>query len=790
MKPRLLCILPVSVAAAALIWSLPFPQASRQEISFAYGCAEAGQALRHGLPFDTVSYRMPGSSLLAAWLTWSNPFGWEVYAWFCDLAQSILLAGLAYQLRGAWGAAAALLLFGLFRPQSAIQGDYPQRVVCLLALTAAGLLVWSARRPGARRLLALAAACGASLIFRSTLVFFSPLLAAAAFRELPSSKSLRRGLLALLIIPFLFLLPWISLNARVHGRFVPLEFGQADLNVVTGALGLVQTVEGNITALLPQGMDPSSSKLLWAAREALGHPRRALRAFLLRLKFVVLLNPVLFLLAAAGLWLGRGRPFRWLALLAGSHLFIHCLMSIQENYVLPLWPLLAALGAGLIPERSSPSWKPDLGSWPALAALGLALGGAGLTMGTCLAYPSRAAAPDAWSQAAARSPEDPWILFQIGSRLMEKGQVREALALLRKAAQKRPDLPKHRLYLAWAQAQLGQPLPLMAWRQEQDSGLEASRELELTARIWRAAVLRPHLPRQARAELKAALEAPGSNVLVRGTHGPAEKEVQGRLKTAEPSWLFGRLDTALASLPPEKRLPLLEDLSALAEAPLKDQLLRQATLLNLRAERHKRRLDLLERAADFPLNPEERLRLAQAFQEAGRVAAAQKTLSPLLKSRPSASVWLEQAALYLLAGQAEQARGALARAASQAFGPGPEDFHRIALAFQAAGEIRHAVSLLEMLTRLRPRQAAYWSDLGLCRHLAGDWRGAAADLKTALRLEPWYWPASLTLGAVYSARGQESLAQKVYEEAMSQPPSAYPPQAWDLLRKSRAPQPK
>lgn len=783
MSSKVLLAARLGAVAAAFLLTFKPPQASRQEISFAYGCSEAGQTLLHGLPFDTVSYRMPGSSLLAAWLSWYNPLGWQAYAWFCDLAQALLLAGLAWQLRGALGAALALLLANAFWPQ--VQGDYPQRLVCLLMLCVAGLLVWSARSPSPRCGLALGLACGACLLFRSTLAFFPPLLALLALKTLPSSRRLRLSLLALLLVPYFFLLPWIFLNARVHNRFVPLELGQADLNVVTGALGLVQTAEGDITALLPKDFKPSSSKLAWAAREALSHPKRTLRAFLLRLKFVFLLNPVLFILATAAFWLARGLPFLWLGLLAGSHIAVHCLMSVQENYFLPLWPLLAALSAGLLPARWSPPDKPDIGAWPAWAGLLLMLAAAFSTARLCLLYPSRAAAPDAWSQAAKRRPEDPWILFQVGSRLMEKGRVQEALPLLRKAAQKRPDLPRHRLHLAWAQARLDKPFLLMTWRQEEDSDLEASRELELTAGIWRAAVLLPHLPLQARAQLKTALEASGPDILVRGPHGPAEIEVANRLKSSKTSWLSGRLDTLLTALPSGQRLRLTEELVRLAEPPLKAHLLRQAALLHLKNRRRKRGLELLHQASRLPLDADQRLRLAQAFREAGQAAEAQNMIHPLLKKNPSPSVWLEQAAIFILADRSDEARGALAQAASQAFGPQAEDFHKIALAFQSAGDIRHAVSLLEMLTRLRPLEAAYWSDLGLCRHLDGDWQGAVEDLKTALRLEPWYWPASLTLGAVYSAQGKDPLAQKVYAEALAQPESAYPEQALELLRKSR-----
>lgn len=294
--------------AAALIWTFDFPQLSSQEVSFTSSCAEAGQALLHGVPYGMISYRMPGSNLLAAWLTWRNPFGWISYAWFCDISLSLLLAGLGWQLRGAAGAVAALLLFYELPDHfNSPYQDYPQRIVVLLMLIVASLLVWSANSFTWRRCLALAAACGAALTFRSTLVFFPLLLAALIYLQSGFTQKSRQILAILLIVPYLFLLPWIFLNARVHGRFIPLEFGQADLNAVTGALGLVQTVEGDIATLLPDAMEPSSSKLAWAAGEALSHPLRTIRAFFLRLHFVFSLDPALIILAGLGFWMGRRR---------------------------------------------------------------------------------------------------------------------------------------------------------------------------------------------------------------------------------------------------------------------------------------------------------------------------------------------------------------------------------------------------------------------------------------------------------------------------------------------------
>lgn len=458
-------------------------------------------------------------------------------------------------------------------------------------------------------------------------------------------------------------------------------------------------------------------------------------------------------------------------------------MSVQNNYFSPLWPLLAALGAGLIPEKPSAPPRSSLGAWPALGGLCLALGASLLISRVCLNYPSRASAPNAWDRETSLSPDDPWLLFHAGRRFLVEGQPQEALPLLRKAALKQPDMRNHLLYLAWAHAQLGRPAALMAWRQEKNRSLEASL-LEFTANIWQAAVLLRQQPTQALARLKEVLRMTPFQPLVRGPHGPAEKDALQRLKTTETSGLLGWLDAILDVVPAETRLRLMEELASLAEPPLKVDLLRRVATLNLEIGNRSQSREMLLKAQRLPLNRWQRLRLAQAFRDIHDAPSAQRVLTPLLRENPSTDAWIELADVLMLRGNVQEALAALGKASAS---ENPEDLHLVALAYQRMGRPRQSVALLEKLTRARPFDVVIRSDLGLCRYLSGDLEEAIRDLKLALRLNPRHWSAALTLGAIYSKSGLFQEADKVYQTALAQPPPVYPDAAWSLLRSTFPP---
>src|SRR5262249_30183899 len=150
-------------------------------------------------------------------------------------------------------------------------------------------------------------------------------------------------------------------NRILAGRWIPFENGEAHTNIVTGALGLVRTIEGGYAPLLshPLADDRLTTVLAWAVREIPAHPLRYAAGVAGGLWLAGGLHPRLCAAAAAGARLARARP-GWPAYARVAAYFagVHCLMSVQDNYFEPLWPVLGALAAGLAVEAARRAGAP------------------------------------------------------------------------------------------------------------------------------------------------------------------------------------------------------------------------------------------------------------------------------------------------------------------------------------------------------------------------------------------------------------------------------------------------
>lgn len=385
---------------------------------------EAGTALRHaasgGVP---AAYHMPAGSLATACLTGpASPRMREAWRAFSGVGAALLTAP----------AAAAALAWAVPDPAC-----HPQAALAaLVALLALVLARW-AERPGMAWALAVAAVLGASLTLRSTLAFLPPLLAVWAF-------SRGRGPAALLVgaLPYAALLPRVAAHLLARDGFVLFEAGQAGNNIVAGVLGHVGTFEGDLSAFgagLPNPLNFSET-MSWAFRETLAHPRRALDAMVLRLAYIVRLNPALWVAAAYGFFAARRRPTaRAWGFLAVYLVGVHLPMAVQDSYFAPLWPVLALLAVSPLVRPAYRLWRlPESAARGAAAALGAAalaaaVLGAGVSMGWALRYGVRARAmppdsADALARALAENPDDVVLRLWRGERGLAAGRLSEARA--------------------------------------------------------------------------------------------------------------------------------------------------------------------------------------------------------------------------------------------------------------------------------------------------------------------------------------------------------------------------
>lgn len=436
--------------------------------------ADQGYSLIHGVPSrdNRITWSMPGFVVSNALVCGGSGLGIPVILLgAAQLGCALLLFGIGRLVVSTRCGILASLLFLCSVPALTFSDRW---LYVLTVLLVAFLAVWRSLHPSRGRSLLLGSALGISLYILSPLLLFPWMLVVFegvhALRK--GSFRLRPWLVdvaALCLVPIVMLLPWVWLNWQLNHKFVLLEDGRAGLHLVTAALGLVHTVpRGDAHSLA--GLSKDQSVLWWAIGEVLSHPERYLLAVLQRVKFVISLNPWLGLLGTAGVGLGLYRKWKGAAaftVLVVYWLVLHSLMSTEQRYFIPFWPLLLVPAVGLLDYR-----KKDTASGASEASGRLVYGLLGFTAvpllalmvfvyGLLLTYPSRASDPHAMERELARSPDSVWLLKERGMQLLKLGKVPEAAAHLSQAVALRGNAKEDadlKLKAAWALAAQGAPL--------------------------------------------------------------------------------------------------------------------------------------------------------------------------------------------------------------------------------------------------------------------------------------------------------------------------------------------
>ena len=673
--------------------------------------------------------------------------------------------------------------------------EYNEFVYSLLLLLVAAVLVWRARAPSFRRSVLLALAVGITLLFRSPLAFFPPLLALAewAFLQRRSVRAYWKHALILCVVPYLLLLPWVWMNWTVHRSLIPLEDKTADSNIVAGALGLIHTTTSGLPALVddPAAMARPHGVYRWALKEIRAHPGRSLLAYARRIGNAFLYNPVLYFLAAAGLWIHRRRQGFWqLGLFAAYFLAIHCFMAIEERYFQPLFPLLILLGASLIVPASAPAEVEEAGPSYRLAVnvmraffcffLALAL----YVDGVVGRYAERVRSDPgsfetALDDALSRNPDELWLLSRRAERSLLLGQVPAAAADLARIVARRPHEADFDLRLAWARMLEGEPAQLLAWPAESDA------ETEFEAHVFKAhGFLRLGRGDEARAELAAAWRlhqlawrpaddaeeifrrSSDRGFLVRsfgllGNRPIAEKlALIGGLLQVDPVCRTCWIEQAsLAASAGDPGLTLLSASRASALKPSRDETLRLAVLsrgawigqASAAAGTADPAIALRALSQALASQPDDGtiLRIAGLYRQLKEYRRALNLLDGLAARRPQDSgVWIERARAALGAGLPELAMSSLSRGETSR---DRDDLLKVAMIYQDARRYDKALVVLKGLVRDHPGDAELFKDLGVCEFQSGLVNEAIRDLRTALGLDPRMTEARLSLSAIVAA---------------------------------------
>lgn len=406
--------------------------------------------LLYALPLQNTTMPLTGVlALLSGNADWAGAqlLWWALSFFIClsGYAFGCLLAG-----RAAGVAAAAALFAG--QSYSTVFFDLEQRFYCLFLLIAANALAMAWLSPRARRLTE-SCAVGLSFLARSALCWFPLVL--AALELLPSEgRAFRRRLVPAalaLSLPFIFLLPWTRLNFAACGKLVLFD-GRGDWNVVTGAMGLTSTFEGDYRRLA--GIERGENAVLWSAKRIAARPGAYAAGVARRTCLISSKHPFIFacwLLFAALLW--RRAGFRRVNLLIFYFLALHLAFSTEERYFVAILPLMAAavaaaafaLGAGSAPEKKEGTWLSAAGATPVFLA-GI------FCMFLLLRHPGRLPgdARTAFSQALEDSPGDAWLLREYGRLQLSRGDYDGAYRSLGRAVTLSPEDAPGKIDLAAA----------------------------------------------------------------------------------------------------------------------------------------------------------------------------------------------------------------------------------------------------------------------------------------------------------------------------------------------------
>ena len=588
---------------AALI--LPLGQADRALPFVSAWDIAVGESLAHGISAPDVNSATTSMPLSTSWAAAQfGHLGWrEARLGWLALCVLLLLtaAALACEL-GPWPAGPLVILMlacvsdGWLSLTNMLHASY-----ALLVLHAAWALARFAREPSAASGAWAGLALGTSLLYRSPLLFVPPLLALGfVFRKVRGGGGAARGLALAAVLPVLMLLPWMKLNYGLHGRPNPAEHMRSDTNIVSGALGLVANIEGDIRALAPEAEFEPGRVLGWAVRRVLSSPAAYARAVASRVVYAASFAPWLCLAALVAFWLGRREPaLRAVSGLAAYFLGVHALMPIAPHYLMPLWMLLTVIVSVAAANLLAPKLTEDgVCRRFSRGLLYAGCAGAGALALAVLprvarydALGARAASPERLGEALSAAPADARLLGRRAEALRREGRPREAAVDLGRALARAPLDAETHVMLGYALALSGRPAVLEGLRLGAEATLKARGELPF---YQAASEIRRGRPERARALLRGAVaDWTATALTVNRLKTPLERETLAKLRPPGMTAVGGAL---LDPLSPSERIAYLAAVARAAPLEHVAEAAAVAGFLLLKERRAAEALPLLTRA--------------------------------------------------------------------------------------------------------------------------------------------------------------------------------------------------
>lgn len=769
-------LLPAILAAALVGW-LALPPAILNSDCRELGVgvhADPGEALLHRVKprfSQEASAHMPLTSL---WATQtcrhSGPLAFKFRLALSLAAPCLLILILGRLLGSPWTAVLALapIIPAVWSASFTLQWIYAAFV-----LLVAAVLVWRAQAPSLWKSLFLGLAVGISLLYRSALVFFPPLLVLyeGIFPYRYAWKTYWRHALLILLTPYLLLLPWITMNWAEHRRFIPLENGEADCIVMTGAIGLVRSTLGDCRSLRSESsLSQRGGALRWAVTEVFKEPLRYAKACAARFLFVVSIRPYLFLAFLLAFWLLRRREdMRPLVILTFYFLVVHCLLAIQPHYFIPLWPILSVIASlaltssfPALSHHPRPSVSP-IADYGLKVFILIACGLSSLAIYHVTAYwnyalDERLSLDSRLDEALAHAPQDSWLLSERGRRKFTNGEIDSAMRDFSKALSLDPAYERY-LDLARALALKGMPAPLLISPAFSDANSYPHHNALF--HILRALVRLDHGNEKIAQEelaLAQAVLAPRPPEGRIGSSSP-EKKVMAAMTAASNQHFNELMGETLQLLPDIQRQKLLKSLQSLY--PEDGLLLIQLAEIAAGKNEKKTALDLIKRAERQNLGSQEQLRVIALYQQLDDLGRARRALDALASRLfGDANLKLMQAQLALETNRPADALQALAQAERLRL-----DRHvalRLAQLYKTLGYNERALHVLNLLSRKYPERPEIWVALAeSAKELRRfDSALAALDRAQSSRPEP---RLQLQMARLYETLGHPKRALQLAE---------------------------
>lgn len=584
---------------------------------------------------------------------------------------------------------------------------------------------------------------GLSLLCRSPLFLFPFVLIVAGWlgaeRKNRWNVFFKRSL-PMLFFSFLLLGPWVRMNWLLQGRFIPFEQTAAHSNLITGALGITKTVEGDAKKLAGIGHD--ENVYVWAFGETMRHPLRYAASVLRRLKLIAVLHPILIVMMLAGAWIfHRRQDYRNVSLLAGYFIGVHCLLAIEERYFIPVWPIAATLGACVITN-----WIECVEKRPKIVPAAIAIVNFAAVGILCLVvlwkvmiYPKRCNVPPeiALKTALKKNPGNGWLWHELGLRLLKRKETEKSAGYLSRAWLLEPGNKAWELDYAWALMVRGRTdfIDSVALAGHSFRTISIARGYLLKA----VGKLLEGEKSQAHNLLETArLKHRRQECMFRSVGSEYEAQMQDKMRSVDD-----RLECIIRDIlrlwPAKERLHILRSMpnakTQYAETALQFEL--EVVSAHIEVGEKKKAVRMLDLMNKVNLPRRFEKRIITLYISAREFEKAYQELGKFLKKYPKDK--------FVIKG-----------------------LRHIGHKYQKAGRYQSALKLFDGLVHANPSDEHLLNDRGVIYALMGKDEQAINDLRRGIEINSRFLPAYLTLGGIYASKGKIQQAYEIYDKALHQ----------------------